>query len=149
MKRKGFTIVELAVTLGVSSVIVTSVFAMVVAITSYNQSRTAAAQVSDELTLTKTRVEDWFSANDTSSNDVPEVKWDGIGLAFGDDDEAYISGDTLTLGESEYELDYIDKIAFEQSAENKSMVKCTLSYVLDDNRETYVFMLLKRSVPKE
>ncbi len=148
MKRKGFTLAELAVTLAVSGIVLTSIITIVVSVISFNQIRTEKTILDDELLLVENRLEDWFSKKDSASFPAPEVSEDGKELACGDKTAMFdASNDTLLLdGAVSCETAYITGISFDQNADNKNLIKCTVSYQIEKTSGTYVFTLLKRSV---
>ncbi len=155
MRRKGFTLTELLVTLAVSGVILASILVMMVSISSFNQIRTEKTMINEELSLLETYVSEWFSEKDLSSVSAPDVS-DTDMLSFGGEIASFDNlSNTLTLGEDVYNTRFVEGITFEKISsvidgdlaliENDNLVKCTVYYSSENTTGTYVFMLLKRS----
>ncbi len=142
MKHKGFTLTELLITLAVSGVVLASVLAMVVSVSSYSHIRSESAMVNDELNLVKNRITDWFAKNDSSKNPAPSVNPETGELNFGTENNASFKGDTLTLGEETDTTEYVENITFSAAG---NFVKCTVSYTLDGADKDYTFLMLKKS----
>ena len=154
MKRKGYTIVEIAIALGISGVIFASIVTMVVSVSSFSRIRNESAAINEELVLTKTRLINWFDEFDDTTTPAPSVSEDGSVLAFGDD-TAFFNDGTLTLSGEEYNASQLDSIVFELPGDDigysesiQNLVKCTVTYTLKEAGGTYTFdfLLLKRSM---
>ena len=162
MKKRGFTVVELVVAMGVSAIIVGSIVALLVFTQRYSQFRAADIPARDEMKNVETVIKDFFYKFDNNSYPAPSVETKG-------------SESTLTFGYGRIvvkkniseEQNYSYSLALEQKNENRwehqsqvvstriqsvtfeqdgNIVRVDITYNdSHGNPKTYSFLLIKRS----
>lgn len=147
MKRRGFTLTELLIVIALTSVVLTAIITMVLSIRGFSQSRDSDFAVNDGILTVESRITSWFSGFDTGDYPEPKVSEDGTILYCGEKSATFdINEGKLILGDESSVYPWLCGISFSQTADNPNLVKCTLSYSMQDSERTYTFMLLKRSV---
>lgn len=156
MRRRGFTIAELAITIAVSTLLVSAVIALLVSLQEYSQFRAADIPVREELEQIEREIKDFFASYDSAEYPAPEPDASGSALRFGSDDSIAASGSSpctltftsLTDGEVSAEIltaPSVASVLFE-SGRRENIIKATIHYRDGENEEkSYSFMLVKKS----
>lgn len=159
MKRHGFTLAELVIVIALSSVVLLAITAMVLSISGYSHARSAELEAKNEVALFETHLGAWFSGFDNSTASEPKTSEDGTMLSFQIAGEGTASAtfnkDTkqLTLGkpdgtEETLSFPHLSDVTFSKSTDegaNPGLVRCTITYQVDEKTRTYTFLLLKHS----
>lgn len=163
MKRRGFTLAELVIVIGVSTLLVSTVIALLVSLREYSQFRAADIPVRDEIQSLERRIKDFFASYDSAEYPAPETDAAGSVLRFGSDTERIAaasapSGATCIITFTSTSGGKITKktvtalavtsVLFEKG-EGENIVKVIMKYRDNKNEEkSYSFMLVKQSMNK-
>lgn len=159
MKRHGFTLAELVIVIALSSVVLLAITAMVLSISGYSRARSAELDAKNEVALFETRLGAWFSGFDKSTVSEPKMSKDGTMLSFqiageGTSSATFNKGTKqLTLrktdgNEETFSFPHLSDVTFSKSTDegaDPGLVKCTITYQVDEKTRTYTFLLLKHS----
>ncbi len=159
MKRHGFTLAELVIVIALSSVVLLAITAMVLSISGYSRARSAELEAKNEVALFEARLGAWFSGFDNSTASEPKTSEDGTMLSFQIAGEkpfsATFNKDTkqLTLGKPDgtgeaLSFPHLSDVTFSKSTDegaDPGLVRCTITYQVDEKTRTYTFLLLKHS----
>lgn len=161
MKRHGFTLAELVIVIALSSVVLLAITAMVLSISGYSRARSAELEAKNEVALFEARLGAWFSGFDSVVTEAPIADENTLSFRVsGSDGE---SGKTvsavfnpktgvLTLRKTDgteetLSFPHLSDVTFSKSTDEGAdrLVKCTITYQVDEKTRTYTFLLLKHS----
>ncbi len=162
MKRHGFTLAELVIVIALSSVVLLAITAMMLSISGYSHARSAELEAKSEISMLEARLGAWFTGFDSVVTEAPIADENTLSFRVaGSDGE---SGKTvsavfnpktgvLTLGKADGESEtlssaHLSDVSFSKSTEadaDPGLVRCTVTYRVDEKTRTYTFLLLKRS----
>ena len=160
MKRHGFTLAELVIVIALSSVVLLAITAMVLSISGYSRARSAELEAKNEVALFEARLGAWFSGFDKSTASEPKTQTseDGSMLSFQIAGEGTASATfnkgtkQLTLRKTDgteetLSFPHLSDVTFSKSTDEGAdrLVKCTITYQVDEKTRTYTFLLLKHS----
>lgn len=162
MKRHGFTLAELVIVIALSSVVLLAITAMVLSISGYSRARSAELEAKNEVALFEARLGAWFSGFDSVATGAPNAN--GSSLSFQITGAEGESGRTvsavfnrergdLTLGKTDGTVEtlsfpHLSDVTFSKSTDegaDPGLVRCTITYQVDEKTRTYTFLLLKHS----
>ena len=135
--KRGFTLVELVVVLGVIAIVSTIVASYATVVRNTNKLAINRLDATNELQVAESVIENWLERNPEASLE------DGI-LKFADDSLSY-SGSVLIFGKDDdktsLNFEFIEKIEFKvvnaTSSDNKLFI-CTITYEVT-SEDTYTF----------
>ena len=162
MKRRGFTLAELVIVIALSSVVLLAITAMMFSISGYSHARSAELEAKSEISMLEARLGAWFTGFDSVDTEAPIADENTLSFRVaGSDGE---SGKTvsavfnpktgvLTLGKADGEDEklsssHLSDVRFSKCTDenvNPGLVRCTVTYRVDEKTRTYTFLLLKRS----
>ena len=154
MKRRGFTLAELSIVIALSAVVLLAIASMVISMQSYSHARAADISRNSALSMVESRMNAWFSSVDSSNYPAPTVSGERE-LIFGDNASAYNASATfdsegkellLKIGGADSETVSCPEVADITFACEGNLVKCTVTFHVNEESRTYSFLLLKRSV---
>lgn len=143
--NKGFTIIELVITLGVFAIVGTLITGLVIMASNFTSEQNKISFTLREIDDSKEMIINWFSKYDRDLYSFVEV--DGNKVNIGEkqdiviDSIEFIDGN-LIISETTIILKYIDDIKFINLSTGK-LIKCT--FVLYDDQE-FSFLINRRTV---
>lgn len=152
MKRRGFTLAELSIVIALSAVVLLAIASMVISMQSYSQARAADISRNSALSTVESRMNAWFSSVDSSNYPAPTVSGERE-LIFGGKASATFDSEgkelSLKIGGAGSETVSCPEVADITFACEGNLVKCTVTFHVNEESRTYSFLLLKRSVNSE
>ena len=142
--NKGFTIIELVITLGVFAIVGTLITGLVVMASNFTKEQNIISSTMREINDSKEIIINKFSKYDTEEydTDLYQVVLEENKVTTLDEDLLLeFNEGTLNSGSKITILEYIVNIKFEELSENK-LIKCT--FVLHDDQE-FSFLINRRS----
>ena len=137
--NKGFTIIELVITLGVFAIVGTLITGLVVMASNFTKEQNIISSTMREINDSKEIIINKFSEYDTDLYQV--VLEENKVTTLGEDLLLEFNEGTLYSGSKITILEYIIDIKFEKLSESK-LIKCT--FVLHDDQE-FSFLINRRS----
>lgn len=137
--NKGFTVIELVITLGVFAIVGTLITGLVVMASNFTKEQNIISSTMREIIDTKEIIINKFSEYDT---DLYLVVIEENIVTAGEDLLLEFDEGTLTSGEKISTLEYIINVKFEKVSELSKLIKCT--FVLYDDQE-FSFLIYRRS----
>lgn len=142
--NKGFTIIELVITLGVFAIVGTLITGLVIMASNFTSEQNKISFTLREIDDSKEMIINWFSKYDRYLYSFVEVDGNKVNIRKNDEDVdsiEFIDGN-LIISETTIILKYIDDIKFINLSTGK-LIKCT--FVLYDDQE-FSFLINRRSV---
>lgn len=143
--NKGFTIIELVITLGVFAIVGTLITGLVIMASNFTSEQNKISFTLREIDDSKEMIINWFSKYDRDLYSFVEVDGNKVNISENEGDPVnsieFIDGN-LIISETTIILKYIDDIKFINLSTGK-LIKCT--FVLYDDQE-FSFLINRRSV---
>lgn len=143
--NKGFTIIELVITLGVFAIVGTLITGLVIMASNFTSEQNKISFTLREIDDSKEMIINWFSKYDRDLYSFVEVNGNKVNISENEGDPVnsieFIDGN-LIISETTIILKYIDDIKFINLSTGK-LIKCT--FVLYDDQE-FSFLINRRTV---